>query len=106
MFTRRTATVIISAPEASRALTMTAGVDVEATEQFGYGQRSGDFELVAVQGNRHGKANPASFYRTSTPDRVSYHDIGMDRGRGFDRAGAVAWYQRNRERSRELFDLV
>jgi hypothetical protein len=30
----------------------------------------------------------------------------MDRGQGFDRAGAIAWYQKNRERSRQLFDLV
>ena len=72
-----------------------AGVDVEAAEQFGYGQRSGDFELVAVQGNRHGKANPASFYRTSTPDRVSYHDSRMGRGQGLDRVGTIAWYRRN-----------
>src|SRR5438128_2162487 len=85
------------------------GVDVEPGEQLTHRQRRRHLEPLAVQRDRQRCVWPwpppparpqlegreAPFYRRCYDQRMP-----------LDREAVLAWYRRNRERSRALFDLV
>jgi iron(II)-dependent oxidoreductase len=78
-----------------------APVDLEVAEQLGYRQRSTELEWFAVQDNRHRPGGVQPILSQSTICLEWDNDLWM-----LDRERVIAWYRRNRERTRMLFDLV
>ena len=77
-----------------------ARVDLEVAEQFGDGQRTAELDPVPIQGNSQ-RPRTRPILSQSTMSLEWDNDLWM-----LDREAVIAWYLRNRERTRTLFDLV
>ena len=77
-----------------------ARVDLEVPEQFGDGQRTAELDPVPIQGNSQ-RPRTRPILSQSTMSLEWDNDLSM-----LDREAVIAWYLRNRERTRTLFDLV
>jgi len=80
-----------------------ARIDVELPQELGDGERAECLKGLAVEGDRQRLTNQQailSHIYTSAPD--SYHNRWMS----LDRPATISWYQRNRARSRMLFELL